>query len=81
MVSISSLSCARNASPSSMVQVRSSFIFLITAGTRATAFTLSSQGCASSLARLFVSATKRAAWTDLQGIDRRRQDGCNQRVG
>ena len=39
IASITPLSCARNASPSSIVQGRSSFIFLITSGNRATAFT------------------------------------------
>ena len=41
--------------------------FLITSGNWATALTFTSQGWASSLARLFVSATNRAAWTISSG--------------
>src|SRR5262249_3302774 len=67
MVSINSLGWARNARPSSTVHGRSASICAIKVGNLATALTLSSHGCSSSLAMLFVSFTKRAAWTISNG--------------
>src|SRR5262245_29635265 len=67
MVSINSLGWARNALPSSTVHGRSASICAIKAGNLATALTLSSHDCLSSLEMLFVSFTKRAAWTISNG--------------